>query len=305
MGYRFKPWTDEESLGRGDRILDYLRETAREYDVDAHIRYDHRVVRASWDSAAARWTVEAEHAGRDRHDHRGLPLELPRLLRLRARSRAGLRRRGRVPRPDRPPAALAGRPGVGRPERRGHRQRRDRGDAGPGHGGRRGARDDAAALAVVRPEPGRPRPRRPRPAQAAPPAPGLSADPLEEHPHHLGLLPDLAPAAAAGEAARPQAERRPAPRGLRRRHPLRSELRPLGPADVLRAGRRPLQGAPQRARGGGDVDHRPLRRDRHRADRRPPPRGRPRRHRDRSAALALRWHRAGRRRRPRSTRRRR
>ena len=63
MGYRFKPWTDEDSLGRGERILDYLRETAREYDVDAHVRYDHRVVRASWDSAAARWTVEAEHAG--------------------------------------------------------------------------------------------------------------------------------------------------------------------------------------------------------------------------------------------------
>jgi cation diffusion facilitator CzcD-associated flavoprotein CzcO len=63
MGYRFKPWTDEQSLGDGGRILDYLRETAREYDVDAHVRYDHRVVRASWDSATALWTVEAEHAG--------------------------------------------------------------------------------------------------------------------------------------------------------------------------------------------------------------------------------------------------
>jgi monooxygenase len=61
MGYRFKPWTDEESLGHGERILEYLRETAHEYDVESHIRYDHRVVRASWDSAAARWTVEAEH----------------------------------------------------------------------------------------------------------------------------------------------------------------------------------------------------------------------------------------------------
>ena len=168
MGYRFKPWTDEESLGRGDRILAYLRETAREYDVDAHIRYDHRVVRASWDSAAARWTVEAEHARRDGDDHRGLPLELSRLLRLRARSRAGVRRRRGVPRPDRPSAALARRPRVGGPERRGHRQRRDRGDAGAGHGRGRRARDDAAALAVVRHEPGRPRPGRARPAQAAP-----------------------------------------------------------------------------------------------------------------------------------------
>jgi cation diffusion facilitator CzcD-associated flavoprotein CzcO len=63
MGYRFKPWLDEESLGFGDRILAYLRETAREYDVEQHIRYDHRVVRASWDTATARWTVETRHAG--------------------------------------------------------------------------------------------------------------------------------------------------------------------------------------------------------------------------------------------------
>ena len=49
MGYRFKPWLDEESLGStATEILAYLRETAREYDVESHIRYEHRVVRASW-----------------------------------------------------------------------------------------------------------------------------------------------------------------------------------------------------------------------------------------------------------------
>ncbi len=61
MGYRFRPWRHEEALGSGERILEYLRDTAREYDVESHIRYSHRVVRASWDSATARWTVEAEH----------------------------------------------------------------------------------------------------------------------------------------------------------------------------------------------------------------------------------------------------
>ena len=63
MGFGFKPWLDQESLASGERILDYLRETAREYDVERHIHYDHRVVRASWDSATAQWTVETEHAG--------------------------------------------------------------------------------------------------------------------------------------------------------------------------------------------------------------------------------------------------
>ncbi|MFZ2016580.1 MAG: NAD(P)/FAD-dependent oxidoreductase [Nocardioides sp.] len=63
MGYSFRPWTHDEALGSGDRILEYLRDTAREYDVERHIRYRHRVVSASWSSEDARWTVEAEHDG--------------------------------------------------------------------------------------------------------------------------------------------------------------------------------------------------------------------------------------------------
>jgi monooxygenase len=63
MGYAFRPWRHDESLGSGERILEYLRETAREYDVERRIRYSHRVVRASWDSGSARWTVGADHDG--------------------------------------------------------------------------------------------------------------------------------------------------------------------------------------------------------------------------------------------------
>ena len=61
MGYSFRPWQHDEALGSGERILEYLRDTAREYDVERRIRYSHRVVRTSWDSGTARWTVEAEH----------------------------------------------------------------------------------------------------------------------------------------------------------------------------------------------------------------------------------------------------
>jgi len=63
MGYAFRPWARDEALGSGERILEYLRETAQEYDVDSHVRYRHRVVRASWDGDAALWTVEAEYDG--------------------------------------------------------------------------------------------------------------------------------------------------------------------------------------------------------------------------------------------------
>ncbi len=59
LGYAFKPWTGEQSIADGPAILDYVRETARENGIDHHIRFGHRVVRAEWSSADARWTVEA------------------------------------------------------------------------------------------------------------------------------------------------------------------------------------------------------------------------------------------------------
>ncbi|MDO3704919.1 NAD(P)/FAD-dependent oxidoreductase [Micromonospora sp. C28SCA-DRY-2] len=62
LGYSFRPWTDPKAIADGDAIRAYVRETADEYGVTEHIRFHHRVVRADWDSATARWTV---HARRD------------------------------------------------------------------------------------------------------------------------------------------------------------------------------------------------------------------------------------------------
>src|ERR687898_2009951 len=60
LGYRFRPWRGDTALADGASILDYVRDTAREFGVDRHIRYGHRVTTAAWDSTAARWTVTAE-----------------------------------------------------------------------------------------------------------------------------------------------------------------------------------------------------------------------------------------------------
>jgi cation diffusion facilitator CzcD-associated flavoprotein CzcO len=60
LGYRFRPWTDSKSIAEGPKILRYIRDTASEGGIDRHIRFEHRVVAASWSSAEARWTVEAE-----------------------------------------------------------------------------------------------------------------------------------------------------------------------------------------------------------------------------------------------------
>lgn len=60
LGYSFRPWKGEKAIADGPSILEYVRDTARDYGVDRKIRYGHRVVRASWSSDAARWTVESE-----------------------------------------------------------------------------------------------------------------------------------------------------------------------------------------------------------------------------------------------------
>jgi monooxygenase len=60
LGYSFRPWRDAKAIADGAAILNYIRETAREYGIDGNIRYGHRVRRAAWSSADALWTVEAE-----------------------------------------------------------------------------------------------------------------------------------------------------------------------------------------------------------------------------------------------------
>jgi monooxygenase len=60
LGYAFQPWTQAKAIADGPAILKYVRDTAAEYGIDRHIRYGHRVKRASWSSADALWTVEVE-----------------------------------------------------------------------------------------------------------------------------------------------------------------------------------------------------------------------------------------------------
>jgi monooxygenase len=60
LGYRWRPWRGARALADGPSILQYVRDVAQEYGVDELIRYGHKVVRADWDSATARWTVEVE-----------------------------------------------------------------------------------------------------------------------------------------------------------------------------------------------------------------------------------------------------
>ena len=62
FGYEFKPWRDEHSIADGDRILAYVREAAAEHGIDRKIRFNTKVLSASWSSSDARWSVEVESA---------------------------------------------------------------------------------------------------------------------------------------------------------------------------------------------------------------------------------------------------
>ncbi|MEA3035527.1 MAG: monooxygenase [Sphingomonadales bacterium] len=60
LGYAFRPWRDAKAIADGPAIKAYVEDTARDYGVTPRIRFRHKVVRASWSSDDARWTVEAE-----------------------------------------------------------------------------------------------------------------------------------------------------------------------------------------------------------------------------------------------------
>lgn len=57
LGYSFKPWLHKKAIADGPSILNYINETAKEYAVDQHIRYNQRVTKIAWDTATALWTL--------------------------------------------------------------------------------------------------------------------------------------------------------------------------------------------------------------------------------------------------------
>lgn len=82
--FPFKPWRKDKRFGSGRMILNYLKETAEEFGIDKHIRYQQQVISADWNSHENRWLVSVQHnnnikeiscqfllmcAGYFKHDH--------------------------------------------------------------------------------------------------------------------------------------------------------------------------------------------------------------------------------------------
>ncbi|HEV7854171.1 MAG TPA: NAD(P)/FAD-dependent oxidoreductase, partial [Mycobacterium sp.] len=66
LGFRFKPYTDEQAIAEGPSILNYLKEAAAENGIDKHMRFGQTVVAADWSDADNRWTLRIESAGEQR-----------------------------------------------------------------------------------------------------------------------------------------------------------------------------------------------------------------------------------------------
>ena len=62
FGYRFKPWVGAP-IATAEEIKKYMGEVIEENHLAPHIRYKHRIDRASWSSKEALWTVDATNTG--------------------------------------------------------------------------------------------------------------------------------------------------------------------------------------------------------------------------------------------------
>ena len=69
LGYSFKPWTNPKAIADGPSIRDYIQETARENGIDKHIRFGRKIIKSSWSTADALWTVDVEHVGTGKVEH--------------------------------------------------------------------------------------------------------------------------------------------------------------------------------------------------------------------------------------------
>ena len=57
FGYSFRPWLNYRILAKGGDIKNYIADTAREFGISEHIRYQHEVQQLSWSSSHQQWTA--------------------------------------------------------------------------------------------------------------------------------------------------------------------------------------------------------------------------------------------------------
>lgn len=62
-GFGFEPWTDDDSIASGEKIMRYLHRTVDDHDLARHITFGVKVERVEWSTPDQRWTVHARTTG--------------------------------------------------------------------------------------------------------------------------------------------------------------------------------------------------------------------------------------------------
>jgi cation diffusion facilitator CzcD-associated flavoprotein CzcO len=60
FGYRFRPWNNPQSLSSGADILQYLKDTIEENELEQHLLYQHKMTSANWSDERQYWTLKVE-----------------------------------------------------------------------------------------------------------------------------------------------------------------------------------------------------------------------------------------------------
>lgn len=64
LGFPFNPWSNPKAIADGSAILQYIKDTAAKFGIDKKIKFNHKVVDASWSDAEKLWTLKiAPHEG--------------------------------------------------------------------------------------------------------------------------------------------------------------------------------------------------------------------------------------------------
>jgi cation diffusion facilitator CzcD-associated flavoprotein CzcO len=60
FGFAFKPWVNPKVIAPRADIMDYLEETVTENGIDKHIRFEHKLLHATWSSDTATWSLTVQ-----------------------------------------------------------------------------------------------------------------------------------------------------------------------------------------------------------------------------------------------------
>ncbi|WAO91454.1 Hypothetical protein NCS54_00892500 [Fusarium falciforme] len=62
LSFPWDPWSEDESIAKGESIMEYLRDITKKHDLDSKIRLGYKVTSANWDSGTQHWRLKPYQA---------------------------------------------------------------------------------------------------------------------------------------------------------------------------------------------------------------------------------------------------